>query len=198
MATLDSTAQIGGCNHENRVPLNAACWLRYNYSRQSRSIECLRHLRSHGRAPFNRDLRAALVDLRWSQVNLEAGTLHTNRGKDGENNNHRLDREELKDLRKLRAQNPHGQFVFVSERGKRFSTAGFAKMVERAGRLVKLPFKVHPHQLRHACGFNLAATGADTRAIQGYLGHRSIKSTEIYTALSPARFNGFSERLRGR
>jgi type 1 fimbriae regulatory protein FimE len=66
------------------------------------------------------------------------------------------------------------------------------------GKAAKLPFSVHPHMLRHACGFNLAATGADTRAIQGYLGHRSIKSTERYTALSPDRFKGFAERLRGR
>jgi integrase len=144
-------------------------------------------------------LRASeLVELQWSQVNIKGKTLLTNRGKDGENNNHRLDRGELAPLRELREQNPDGLFVFVSERGKRFAPAGFAKMVERAGRVAKLPFKVHPHMLRHACGYNLAATGADTRAIQGYLGHRSIKSTERYTALSPDRFKGFAERLRGR
>jgi integrase len=139
-----------------------------------------------------------LVGLQWSQVSLESKTLLTNRGKDGENNNHRLDRGELTALRELRKENPDGQFVFVSERGKRFGPAGFAKMVERAGKAAKLPFSVHPHMLRHACGFNLAATGADTRAIQGYLGHRSIKSTERYTALSPDRLKGFAERLRGR
>lgn len=126
------------------------------------------------------------------------GTLYTNRGKDGENNNHRLDRDERKASRKLREQNAHGQYVFVSERGKQFSAAGFAKLVERAGKAAGLPFKVHSHMRRHACGFALAASGADTRGIQGYLGHRSIKSTEIYTALSPDRFKGFAERLRGR
>jgi site-specific recombinase XerD len=39
--------------------------------------------------------------------------------------------------------------------------------------------------LRHACGFKLANDGHDTRAIQAYLGHRSIMSTVRYTALTP-------------
>jgi type 1 fimbriae regulatory protein FimB/type 1 fimbriae regulatory protein FimE len=45
--------------------------------------------------------------------------------------------------------------------------------------------------LRHACGFKLANDGHDTRAIQAYLGHRSIMSTARYTALTPNRFKNF-------
>jgi integrase len=45
--------------------------------------------------------------------------------------------------------------------------------------------------LRHACGFKLANDGHDTRAIQAYLGHRSIMSTVRYTALTPNRFKNF-------
>jgi len=47
--------------------------------------------------------------------------------------------------------------------------------------------------LRHACGFKLAADGADTRAIQAYLGHCSIQSTLRYTVLAPNRFKNFWE-----
>jgi integrase len=54
------------------------------------------------------------------------------------------------------------------ERGSPFSTAGFAKMVERAGVAAGLDFKAHPHMLRHACGFALANAGDDTRALQAY------------------------------
>jgi site-specific recombinase XerD len=45
--------------------------------------------------------------------------------------------------------------------------------------------------LRHACGYALAAKGHDTRAIQHYLGHRSITSTAVYTALALNRFKDF-------
>ena len=41
--------------------------------------------------------------------------------------------------------------------------------------------KIHPHMLRHACGFKLANDGVDTRTIQAYLGHKSIQHTVRYT-----------------
>ena len=50
-------------------------------------------------------------------------------------------------------------------------------MVERTGIAAKLQFKVHPHMLRHACGYALANKGHDTRAVQAYLGHRNIQHT---------------------
>jgi len=72
-----------------------------------------------------------------------------------------------------------------------FTTAGFARMVERAGNAAKLTFKAHPHMLRHACGFALANKGHDTRALQAYLGHRNIQHTVRYTELAPTRFKNF-------
>src|SRR5262245_59780197 len=42
-----------------------------------------------------------------------------------------------------------------------FTTAGFARMVERAGAEAVLGFKAHPHMLRHACGYALANKGHD-------------------------------------
>ena len=79
-------------------------------------------------------------------------------------------------------------FIFVSERGAPFSVAGLQKLVERAGVEAKLPFKIHPHMLRHATGFALANKGTDTRTLQAYLGHRTIQSTVRYTELAPGRF----------
>jgi site-specific recombinase XerD len=70
-------------------------------------------------------------------------------------------------------------------------TAGFARMLERAADAGGLEIKAHPHMLRHACGFKLANDGVDTRALQAYLGHRSIQHTVRYTELAPTRFKGF-------
>jgi site-specific recombinase XerD len=63
-------------------------------------------------------------------------------------------------------------------------------MVERAA-VAALELKAHPPILRHACGYALANKGHDTRAIRGWLGHRSIMSTAVYTALAPNRFKEF-------
>ena len=81
--------------------------------------------------------------------------------------------------------------VFCSERQAPLTTDAVRKIVGRAGREAGLPFPVHPHMLRHACGYKLAQEGQDTRAIQDYLGHRNIQHTVRYTQLSPDRFKDF-------
>ena len=90
-----------------------------------------------------------------------------------------------------REQDPKSPFVFTSERGSPFTTAGFARLPERAGEAADLGIKVHPHVLRHACGYALANKGHDTRALQAYLGHKSIQHTVRYTELAPTRFKDF-------
>src|ERR1700694_1059966 len=100
--------------------------------------------------------------------------------------------DELRALRRLqREQDPKSPFVFTSERGAPFTTAGFARMIERAGSEARLGFKAHPHMLRHACGYTLSNKGHDTRALQAYLGHRNIQHTVRYTELAPERFKHF-------
>jgi site-specific recombinase XerD len=59
------------------------------------------------------------------------------------------------------------------------------------GEAAKMPFPIHPHMLRHACGFKLANDGHDTRALQHYLGHKNIQHTVRYTEMAPDRFKDF-------
>ena len=141
---------------------------------------------------FRHGLRAAeLCDLRWDQVEFGAAVLHVRRVKNGTASTHPLRGDELRALRRLQRESETSPFVFVSERGTPFSTAGFARMIERAAETAGLTLKAHPHMLRHACGYALVNNGHDTRAIQAWLGHRSITSTAIYTALAPNRFKDF-------
>src|SRR5580765_1956673 len=146
-----------------------------------------------GLVAYRHGLRAAeLVDLRWDQVDFRGATLHVRRIKQGTPSVHPIAGDELRALRRLqREQEPKSPFVFTSERGAPFTTAGFARMVERAGIEAGLGFKAHPHMLRHACGYALANRGHDTRALQAYLGHRNIQHTVRYTELSPTRFKDF-------
>jgi type 1 fimbriae regulatory protein FimB/type 1 fimbriae regulatory protein FimE len=133
-----------------------------------------------------------LVDLRWDQVDFRTATLHVRRAKQGTPSTHPIVGDELRALRRLqRDQDPKSPFVFTSERGAPFTSAGFARMIERAGIEAKFGFKAHPHMLRHACGYALANRGHDTRALQAYLGHKNIQHTVRYTELSPTRFKNF-------
>jgi type 1 fimbriae regulatory protein FimB/type 1 fimbriae regulatory protein FimE len=139
---------------------------------------------------FRHGLRVAeLIDLRWDQVDLDNALLHVRRLKNGSPASHPLTGRELRALRRLqREQEPKSPFVFISERGAPFSRRGFQAMVERAGEAAGFDMKIHPHMLRHACGFKLANEGVDTRTIQAYLGHKSIQHTVRYTELAPTRF----------
>jgi integrase len=141
---------------------------------------------------FRHGLRAAeLVDLRWDQVDLgRNAVLHVRRVKNGLPTTHPLQGDEMRALRELK-RSADSPFVFVSERGAPFTRAGFAKMVARLGQEAKFKFGVHPHMLRHACGYALANRGHDTRALQAYLGHKNIQHTVRYTELSPTRFKDF-------
>src|SRR6476660_6009075 len=95
-----------------------------------------------------------------------------------------------RELRKLRKEST-GSFVFVSERGAPFTPASFNWMIKRAGQRAGLPFQVHAQMLRHSAGYKLAGDGHDTRSIQDYLGHKDIRHTVRYTALSPKPFRDF-------
>jgi type 1 fimbriae regulatory protein FimB/type 1 fimbriae regulatory protein FimE len=142
---------------------------------------------------YRHGLRSAeLVDLRWDQIDFNTGNLAVRRIKRGSPATHPIRGDELRALRRLRReQEPKSAFVFTSERGAPFTTAGFAKMVERLGIAARIGFKTHPHMLRHACGYALANKGHDTRALQAYLGHKNIQHTVRYTELSPDRFKDF-------
>jgi type 1 fimbriae regulatory protein FimE len=131
-----------------------------------------------------------LVALRWDQIDLKQGLLHVKRLKNGVASTHPLRGPELRALRQLQREYP-GVYVFSTERGGPMTAATVRKMIARAGELAKLPFPIHPHMLRHACGYKLANDGHDTRALQHYLGHRNIQHTVRYSEMAPDRFKNF-------
>ena len=132
-----------------------------------------------------------LVALRWDQLDLKLGHLHVARLKNGVASTHPVRGPELRALRRLQRDYPASPYVFTTERGGPLTDSAVRKIITRAGEIAGLDFPVHPHMLRHACGFKLANDGHDTRAIQHYLGHRNIQHTVRYTELAPERFKKF-------
>jgi integrase len=142
---------------------------------------------------YRHGLRASEVcDLQWHQVELDQGRMHVRRAKNGTPSVHPIRGDEIRALRKLRRESPtEASYVFVTERGGPMSTIGFHHLIQRLGKAARMPFSLHPHMLRHACGYKLANDGHDTRALQHYLGHKNIQHTVRYTELSPDRFRDF-------
>jgi integrase len=135
---------------------------------------------------FRHGLRASeICDLEWSQVEFgRSAALHVRRVKNGKPSVHPLRGEEIRALRELRRQFPDSAFVFATERGGPFTPAAVNRHIKRIAERAGFDYPVHAHMLRHACGFALANAGHDTRAIQHWLGHRSIQHTVRYTELN--------------
>jgi type 1 fimbriae regulatory protein FimE len=79
----------------------------------------------------------------------------------------------------------------MTERGAPMTAKAFHALFGRIGARAKMPFPIHPHMLRHGCGYALANAGHDTRALQAYLGHKNIQHTVRYTELAADRFRNF-------
>jgi type 1 fimbriae regulatory protein FimB/type 1 fimbriae regulatory protein FimE len=140
---------------------------------------------------YRHGLRASLCDLQWHQVELNAGRLHVRRSKRGTPSVHPILGDELRALRRLQREQPPSPYVFCSERNGPMTAKSFHTLIARLGGRAGMPFPIHPHMLRHGCGYALANAGHDTRAIQAWMGHKNIQHTVRYTELAPDRFKDF-------
>ena len=77
--------------------------------------------------------------------------------------------------------------LFVSTRGRPMSRQALWRVVHRHGLAAGLAHKVTPHVLRHSFATHLLDHGADIRVVQELLGHASITTTQVYTAVSAER-----------
>jgi type 1 fimbriae regulatory protein FimB len=138
-------------------------------------------------------------------LDMDARVAYIQRSKNGTPTTHPIAPDELKALRawlKVRESykgasagstdgSPASRSLFLSERGSSLDRRQVFYLLRKYGDIAGLDVMAHPHMLRHACGYALANAGHDTRAIQTYMGHRSITSTTVYTETNVGRFMGF-------
>ncbi len=77
----------------------------------------------------------------------------------------------------------HTSALFINSRGRRMSPRMVQLRLKSHASALGLPVNVHPHVLRHSFASHILQSSGDLRAVQEMLGHSSIASTQVYTAL---------------
>jgi len=144
---------------------------------------------------FRHGLRVSeACSLKLSDIDLENKLFHVRRLKGCDHSAHDLYNGESSAIRawltEREKMNPPTELdtLFISERRKPMSRITVFHLVRTIAAAAGLEhLSIHPHSLRHSCGFALIQK-ADVRVVQDFLGHRSISSTVRYTKLNRSRF----------
>ena len=140
---------------------------------------------------FRHGLRVSeAVALRRDELDLDRARLWVSRLKGGLSVEQPIADDELRAIKLHLATRADAlPWLFPSERGPPLTRQSVNYLIGAAAGRAGLP-DVHPHMLRHSCGFALANKGYDLRLIQDYLGHRDPRHTVHYTRTAGRRFEG--------
>ncbi len=131
------------------------------------------------------------IALRREDVDLRQTRIWIPRLKNGLSVEQPIAGDELRALKRwLSSRQDHLPWLFVSERTQPFTRQAVSYIVATAAARARLA-GMHPHMLRHSCGFSLANRGYDLRLIRDYLGQRDPKHTAHYTRVAARRFDGW-------
>ena len=121
---------------------------------------------------------------------LKEGKIWIQRLKNGLSTMQNLQGDEMRAIRRyLATRDDNLPWLFLSNQEQEMTRQTVRAMLLAAAKAAGLP-PVHPHMLRHSCGFTLGDKNNDERAVQDYLGHRNPRHTARYTRTAASRFEG--------
>jgi len=123
-----------------------------------------------------------VINLKWQDIDFNRDVIHVKRAK-GEKHRVIFLHPKLKETLKEYGIKNYG-FVLKSERGKKYCPKTIQEIVKKASRKAGINKRVTPHTLRHSFATHLLVAGADIRYIQQLLGHKSLRTTQVYTHIA--------------
>jgi type 1 fimbriae regulatory protein FimB/type 1 fimbriae regulatory protein FimE len=140
---------------------------------------------------YRHGLRVSEVtSMRREDLKLKTSRVWVERLKGSLSTEHPVEGDELRAIKRYLATREDSlPWLFVSEQQTQLTRQAINYIIRQAGERAGLG-KLHPHMLRHSCGYALANAGKDMRTIQDYLGHRDPRHTAHYTRTASHRFEG--------
>ncbi len=130
------------------------------------------------------------VTLRRNALNLMQSRIWVKRVKNSLSTQQPIPGGELRAIKRyLTTRDDKLPWLFISEGRQPLTRQAVNYIIAEAGKRAKLGH-VHPHMLRHSCGYYLANKGVDFRTAQDFLGHRDPTHTTRYTRVAGHRFEG--------
>lgn len=105
-------------------------------------------------------------------------------------------RKKLKEEKKIKLDSE--DILFLNRRGSGMSRVMVFMILKELTEKCGIRKNIHPHTLRHSFATHLVEAGADLRAVQEMMGHKSITTTEIYTHLDRGYLRQTLERYHPR
>ncbi|MDA1121969.1 MAG: tyrosine-type recombinase/integrase [Bacteroidetes bacterium] len=139
--------------------------------------------------------RSELLNLKITDIDSKREIILVRNGKGGKDRYTLLSRNLLNNLRSYYRINEPKTWLFESYDGSQYSGASVQKIVKRAASKAGIRKRVVPHMLRHSFATHLLEAGTDLRYIQTLLGHKSSKTTEIYTHVATNVLAGIKNPL---
>ncbi len=134
-----------------------------------------------------------LLSLKWEDFDFERGTIHLKTTK-GSKDRIVFLHERLSGI--INAFNLRKEgLVFMSNLGKKYNKRSIQMIVKAAAIKAGINKRVTPHTLRHSFATHLLEAGADIRSIQALLGHKDLKTTQIYTHVANKDIKKLAELL---
>lgn len=125
--------------------------------------------------------RNELLELKLEDIDGKRMLVRVRSGKGNKDRYSLLSERLLKELRTYYLEWRPQTYLFEGPKGSRYSAESVAKIVRGAAERAGIRKHVTPHMLRHSFATHLLENGTNLRYIQVLLGHKSSRTTEIYT-----------------